>query len=132
MMCGEELEYLTAAVTVVCVYCGKKESANIHCRSGHYVCNECHASDSIKMIMQFCLASHSKNPMEMAMTIMKHSVIPMHGPEHHAMIFAVLVTAYKNLTGKATDDDINETIRRVGLGVSDQEREKHKSQCQAM
>jgi hypothetical protein len=112
MICGEELEYLTAAVTVVCVYCGKKESANIHCPSGHYVCNECHASDSIKMITQFCLASHSKNPMEMAMTIMKHPIIPMHGPEHHAMIAAVLVTAHKNLTGKATDDDIKEAIRR--------------------
>jgi hemoglobin-like flavoprotein len=58
------------------------------------------------MITQFCLASNSKNPMEMAMTIMKHPVIPMHGPEHHAMIAAVLVTAYKNLTGKATNEDI--------------------------
>ncbi|MFH1322343.1 MAG: 2,5-diamino-6-(ribosylamino)-4(3H)-pyrimidinone 5'-phosphate reductase, partial [Methanobacteriota archaeon] len=26
----------------------KQESANIHCPAGHYVCNECHASDSIK------------------------------------------------------------------------------------
>jgi len=112
MICGEELEYLTAAVPAACVYCGKKESANIHCPSGHYVCNECHASDSIKMITQFCLVTNSKNPMEMAITIMKHPVIPMHGPEHHAMIAAVLVTAYKNLTGKATDDDIKEAIRR--------------------
>jgi hypothetical protein len=112
MMCGEELEYLTAAIPVTCIYCGKKESANIRCPSGHYVCNECHASDSIKLITQFCLSSSSKNPMEMAITIMKHPVMPMHGPEHHAMIAAVLVTAYKNQTGKVTDEEIKEAIRR--------------------
>lgn len=112
MVCGEELAYLIAAIPVTCTYCGKAESANIHCPSGHYVCNECHASDSIKIITSLCLSSNSINPMEMAMTIMKHPTIPMHGPEHHAMIAAVLVTAYKNRTGKLTDDDIMEAIRR--------------------
>ena len=87
-------------------------TANIHCPSGHYVCNECHASDSIKIITQFCLSSGSKNPMEMAKVIMKHPTMPMHGPEHHAMIAAVLVTAYKNFTGKVTDEEIKEAIRR--------------------
>lgn len=112
MICGEELAYLTAAIPVTCTYCGKAESANIHCPSGHYVCNECHASDSIKVITHFCLSSNSKNPMEMARTIMKHPTMPMHGLEHHAMIAAVLVTAYKNLTGKVTDEEIKEAIRR--------------------
>ena len=112
MICGEELEYLTTAIPVTCTYCGKAESANIHCPSGHYVCNECHASDSIKIITQFCLSSVSKNPMEMAKIIMKHPTMPMHGPEHHAMIAAVLVTAYKNFTGKVTDEEIKEAIRR--------------------
>jgi hypothetical protein len=112
MICGEELAYLTKAIPVKCLYCGKEESANIHCPSGHYVCNECHASDSLKIITQFCLSSSSKNPMEMAKTIMKHPTMPMHGPEHHGMIAGVLVTAYKNLTGKATVEDIKEAIRR--------------------
>ncbi len=94
MICGEELAYLTAAIPVKCTYCGKSESANIHCQSGHYICNECHASDSIKIITQFSLSSKSKNPVEMAKTIMKHPTMPMHGPEHHAMIAAVLVTEY--------------------------------------
>ena len=112
MICGEELEYLTTAIPVTCTYCRREESANIHCPSGHYVCNECHASDSIKIITQFCLSSGSKNPMEMAKIIMKHPIMPMHGPEHHAMIAAVLVTAYKNLTDKVTDEEIKEAIRR--------------------
>ncbi len=72
MICGEELAYLTTAIPVTCTYCGKAESANIHCPSGHYVCNECNASDSIKIITRFCLSSSSKNPMEMAKTIMRH------------------------------------------------------------
>ena len=112
MICGEELAYLTKAIPVMCVYCNKEETANIHCPSGHYVCNECHASDSLKIITGFCLSSDSKNPMEMARTIMKHPTMPMHGPEHHAMIAGVLVTAFKNLTGKVTDEDIKEAIRR--------------------
>lgn len=112
MICGGELAYLTTAIPVKCVYCGKEEQASIHCPSGHYVCNECHASDSIKVITRFCLISGSKNPLEMAKTIMKHPTMPMHGPEHHAMIAAVLVTAYKNLTGKASDEEIKEAIRR--------------------
>ncbi len=69
MICGEELAYLTSAIPVTCTYCGKAESANIHCPSGHYVCNECHSSDSIQIITQFCLSSSSKNPMEMAKTV---------------------------------------------------------------
>ncbi len=112
MICGGELAYSTTAAPASCIYCGKAEIANIYCPAGHYVCNECHASDSIKIITQFCLSSCSRNPMEMARTIMKHPTIPMHGPEHHAMIAAVLVTAYKNLTGKATNEDIKEAIRR--------------------
>ena len=44
--------------------------------------------------------------------IMKHPIMSMHGPEHHVMIAAVLVTAYKNMTGKATNEDIKEAIRR--------------------
>jgi len=112
MICGGELSYLTTAIPVKCTYCGREEPSSIHCPAGHYVCNECHASDSIKIITQFCLSSGSKNPLEMAKTIMRHPTMPMHGPEHHAMIAAVLVTAYKNLIGKASDEDIKEAIRR--------------------
>ncbi len=112
MICGGELTYLTIPVPVTCIYCGKAELAYINCPAGQYVCNECHAADSIKVITQFCLSSGSKNPTEMAKIIMKHPTMPMHGPEHHAMIAAVLVTAYKNLTGEATDEEIREAIRR--------------------
>ena len=44
------------------------------------------------------------------MTLMKHPVMPM-PPEHHAMIAGVLITAYKNLTGKFTEKDIKEAIK---------------------
>lgn len=112
MICGQELSYLTVSIPATCTYCGKGEDAVIHCPEGHYVCNECHASDSVKMITRFCLSSGSKNPVEMAEIIMKHPVMPMHGPEHHAMIAGVLVTAYRNLTGKITEEEIKEAIRR--------------------
>ncbi len=112
MICGNELEYLSEATLVVCNYCGKEERGYIRCPEGHYVCDECHARDAIGVITSFVLSSTSKNPMEMVLTLMKHPVMPMHGPEHHAMIAGVLVAAYKNLTGKAGEKEILEAIRR--------------------
>jgi predicted RNA-binding Zn-ribbon protein involved in translation (DUF1610 family) len=102
MICGSELEYLSEAVSVACNYCGKEESGYI----------ECHARDAVGIVTQFALSSDSVNPMEMVKTLMRHPVMPMHGPEHHAMIAGVLVAAYKNLTGKAGEREILEAIKR--------------------
>jgi len=66
MICGEEICIFDRAIPVKCVYYGKEESLCIHYASGHYVCNECHASDSITVITHFCLSSDSRNPVEMA------------------------------------------------------------------
>lgn len=112
MVCGKRLEYLTSAIPVSCVYCGKKEEGYFVCPTGHYVCEDCHSKDSIEIISQFCLTSKSTNPLEMANTIMSHQKIHMIGPEHHPMIAGVLTAAYKNLTFKVTDKDIKEAIKR--------------------
>ncbi len=112
MVCAKELEYLEKPVDVRCIYCGEEDQGYFICKEGHYVCEECHSKGAIDLITQFCLSSESKNPFEMANAIMKHPKIPMIGPEHHAMIAGVLVTGYRNLTGKGTEDDIIEAIRR--------------------
>ncbi|MEK7812703.1 MAG: DUF5714 domain-containing protein, partial [Candidatus Desantisbacteria bacterium] len=112
MVCGKGLDYLASAVSVTCIYCGKKEAGYFRCPMGHYVCDECHGKDGLEVITNFCLSSKSLNPLQMANTIMKHPKIHMIGPEHHPMIAGVLVTAYKNLTGKIGDDEIREAIKR--------------------
>ena len=112
MVCGHELEYLKHPVKVTCDFCKKKDSSHIICPDEHYVCNECHAADALKVIRQLCLTTDSDNPMEMAFTLMNHPIMPMHGPEHHGMIAGVIVAAYKNATGKLDDSDIEEAIGR--------------------
>lgn len=112
MICGQELEYLASPTSAACTYCSKKEEGYFLCPKGHYVCQECHGKDSLEIITQFCLASKSTNPLEMANTIMKHPKIHMHGPEHHSMIAGVLVAAYRNLTGEITEKEIEEALKR--------------------
>lgn len=114
MVCGQGLDYLTESKMAVCTYCGKEEQGYFICQKGHYVCEECHSRDSLDVISHFCLTSRSTNPLEMADIIMKHPKIHMIGPEHHPMIAGVLVSAYKNLTGRVGDDEIREAIKRGG------------------
>jgi hypothetical protein len=48
------------------------------------------------IITVYCMDSRSINPTSMARDIMKHSEMRMHGPEHHYLTAAVIVTAYCN------------------------------------
>jgi len=110
MVCGYDLEYLDKSISSSCVYCTKVDEAYFICKRGHYVCEECHSGDIIEILTNFCLSSASENPLEMANILMGHEKMHMIGPEHHPMIAAVLVTAYKNKTTKATDEDIKEVL----------------------
>ncbi len=112
MVCGAELDYLDQPAEASCVYCGVKEQSYVGCPSGHYVCNRCHANEALIKITHYCLHSTSKNPILMLEEIMADERISMHGPEHHAVVPAILVTAYRNVTGKLGEKAILEAIRR--------------------
>lgn len=112
MICGSPLIYLDKPVLKKCEYCGTEELARAHCTDGHYVCDSCHEKDGIEVIKEYCLKTESKDPIKIAEEIMADQRIPMHGPEHHALVPAVIVAAYKNLTGNSTDEDILEAINR--------------------
>ena len=49
-----------------------------------------------QLIKNICLNTKSQNPIEIAMSIMNHSDINMHGPEHHVLDGASLLTAIYN------------------------------------
>lgn len=112
MICGHPLVYVPKPVAMRCYYCGKEQQAYMFCPDGHYVCDECHIKDSLTIIKEYCLASTTSDPVELAETIMADLRIPMHGPEHHALVPAVLVAAYRNLTGKVGDADIEQALER--------------------
>ena len=110
LVCGENLTYYPQAVEMECVFCGKKELSHASCEKGHYVCDACHAKKGIEVIMEICQKTNSKNPVEIARKIMEDPYIYMHGPEHHVMVGAVLLTAYRNSGG---DIDLKEALEEM-------------------
>lgn len=112
MVCGHKLEYLDHPVLGECVYCGTTEQSYFKCPDGHFVCNSCHAKDALIKMTKYCLNSTSTSPMDMLEELMADQSFAMHGPEHHAVVPAVLVTAYHNKTGKLDDSAIVEAIKR--------------------
>lgn len=48
------------------------------------------------LITEYCMKSESTNPLKMAYDIMQLEYTRMHGPEHHYVTAAVLITAYCN------------------------------------
>ena len=98
LICGAPLEYLSEDTIMECAICGKKEPSKTRCVNGHYVCNECHTK-GIDGIFGVCLSETSKNPLEIINRMMNLPFCHMHGPEHHIMVGAALLTAYKNAGG---------------------------------
>ena len=51
------------------------------------------------MILSICMEENSKNPIDIIRKMMNAPFCHMHGPEHHVMVGAALLTAYKNVGG---------------------------------
>lgn len=99
IICKAPIEYLEDDTMMECVLCHKKELSKTRCVKGHYVCNECHTK-GIEAILDICLMESSKNPVAIIRKMMAESFCHMHGPEHHIMVGAALLTAYKNAGGE--------------------------------
>ncbi len=81
-----------------CAICHKRETSKTRCIHGHYVCNDCHTR-GLDTIIGLCLEETSRNPIEILEKMMDLPFCHMHGPEHHVMVGAALLTAYKNAGG---------------------------------
>jgi len=49
------------------------------------------------LIEKVCAQSDSTRPVELAIALMKSPTVKMHGPEHHFLVPAVLLTAFYNI-----------------------------------
>ncbi len=99
LICGAPLEYFEKEEEMTCSVCGKTILSNAKCTNGHFVCDECHASPSFAVIRYVCLHTASTDPFAIATEIMDSDAVHMHGPEHHILTGAALLTAYKNAGG---------------------------------
>ncbi len=100
LVCGEELVYPEKPVGLECVFCKNVFLATSHCPQMHYVCDECHSSSANELVTKICLNSSQTDPIALAVEIMNAPVVKMHGPEHHYIVPAVLLTCMHNSIGK--------------------------------
>ena len=100
LLCGEELVYLTQSRSLTCAVCEKEFLSEASCKQGHFICDTCHSQSANELIEHICIKSESTKPVELANELMKAPAISMHGPEHHFLVPAVLLTTYYNQNGK--------------------------------
>ena len=106
LICKAPLEYLEEDVLMECEICHKKENSKTRCIKGHYVCNDCH-TQGLDTIIGLCMKETSRNPGGIIEKMMTMPFCHMHGPEHHVMVGAALLTAYANAGG---DIDLHKAL----------------------
>ena len=97
LACGAELKYEDKHSKLRCYYCNGEYESNVRCINGHFICNKCHSLYANEIISHFCINSELKDPIEQAVNLMKKPQVAMHGPEHHFLVPAVLLSSYYNL-----------------------------------
>jgi len=114
-VCGAALVYGSQARSLPCVFCAREASTLIYCPNGHYVCDACHRLDAVAALKALLASSTSTSPHELLEGVMAHPSAPMHGPEHHVFMPAVLVAAARNAGYQAPANALDEAIRRGSL-----------------
>ncbi len=99
LVCGKNLQYFQTARTLKCEICGLEFESAAACEDQHFVCDQCHAGAGLDSITSLALEAESGNPVAIANKMMKNPLINMHGPEHHYLVVAALLAAYKNSGG---------------------------------
>ena len=96
LICGKELIYLENAEKEGCYYCRETYKSDVTCIDRYFVCDKCHSLPANDPIEQTCINSKLEEPLELSLILMKNPKIKMHGPEHHLLVTAVLLSAYYN------------------------------------
>ena len=94
LLCGADLVYREQARRLSCALCWEELPTHAACESGHFVCDSCHGLPALDLIEQTCRASGELDPLRLADSLMRNPAIKMHGPEHHFLVPAVLITAW--------------------------------------
>lgn len=113
LICGKKLVYSGVSERARCEMCGGIFESDCRCEAGHYVCNSCHGGSSADPVVRICTESDSDNPYLIAMKLMADPRVHMHGPEHHVLVGAALLSAYRNAGGEINlDSALKEMVKR--------------------
>jgi hypothetical protein len=112
MVCGSPVEYFSEERLLSCAYCGRELPANAACRDGHFVCDACHAADSLAVVERVSIGAGETDLLALFEEIKSHSALPVNGPEHHGVVPGVILAAYRNSGGTVSDEMIRLGILR--------------------
>jgi hypothetical protein len=94
VICGAEL--FETKTTAACSFCGQETPAEYLCPNGHHICEDCQLADPLQVIERVCAGTKETDPGKIANLIMKHPVMIMHGPYHHALVAPAVLAALNN------------------------------------
>jgi len=77
------------------------------------VCDACHSKAAIEVLKQVLAATKSTDPAEIIEQVMAHPSVPMHGPEHHAIVPAAIIAAVRNTGYPVPAGAIEKAIERA-------------------
>jgi hypothetical protein len=114
LLCGEALVNFHDPIEMKCAFCGTMHNAKAHCTEMHYVCDTCQHLSAGDVVQTICLRSDKTDPMALAVEIMSSPAVKMHGPEHHFIVPAVLMTCINNKHGDFPDlKDRIDFVRKI-------------------
>ena len=111
-VCNAPLTYQPEAVSLQCTTCGTTHDTNIFCPEKHYICDACHKRETVAVLREVVETSRSRDPVEMFEAVVSHPSVPMHGPEHHAIVPAVIIAAVRNAGYSVPRKAIEQAITR--------------------
>ena len=112
MVCGLALVYREQGEIVRCDQCGDRAQSAIGCPAGHYICDACHSDRSLKRLPELARKTTAQAAEDILEELIRLPDLPLHGPEHHAMVGLALLLASERTGVKLPEDYIEETIRR--------------------
>lgn len=68
---------------------------------------------TVDPVMALCLEETSRNPIEILEKLMSQPDCPMHGPTHHVLVGAALLTAYNNSLPDSSKLDLEEALTEM-------------------
>ena len=99
LICGAPITYRAESSIQTCSICHKEQLTNAVCENGHFICDACHSYGTYAPVITTLRDSTEKDALLLLEKIMDLPSVHMHGPEHHVMVGAALLTAYKNAGG---------------------------------
>lgn len=68
---------------------------------------------SVDPVVALCMADTSRNPIEILEKLMSQPDCPMHGPTHHVLVGAALLTAYNNCLPDSNKLNLEEALAEM-------------------